>query len=124
MTWPGDDPVGQLAQPESGAVRSRIKTAPLKLRVHHLFALTAVMAALLAISGPREIQGFEIPATVKFIFSVLGVLYAILASVAITVVAYGVAWRCQGYLFFHEPGHWLLVTVSVEQLIHASFNLV
>jgi len=90
-----------------------------QLRLHHLFAATAVTAVLLAISGPRDYQGhgFDVPRLLQLTFIGLGIVLTILAAVAITFVAYGIAWRRQGYAFFHEPGHWLLVAIALSQLL-------
>jgi len=99
-----------LADPSPAQSRPR-------LRLHHLLALTAVMALMLAISGPRDVSSLEIPRILDVAFVTLGVVYTILASVAITIVLYGIAWRKQGLLFFNEPGHWLLVAIAASQLV-------
>lgn len=99
------------------ASRPRSDLPPLRLRLHHLFALTAVAAILLALAGPRDLSGLEAPPLLQLSFTGLGIVYTILASVAITFTAYGFAWRRQGRPFFDEPGHWLLVTIAVQQLL-------
>jgi hypothetical protein len=99
-----------LADPSPAQSRPR-------LRLHHLLALTAVMALMLAISGPRDVSSLEIPRILDVAFVAWGVVYTILASVAITIVLYGIAWRRQGILFFNEPGHWLLVAIAASQLV-------
>jgi hypothetical protein len=82
------------------------------------------MAVLLAVSGPRHLEGFESPRLLNIGLTVVAVVYTLLASVAITIVGYGcIRWR-KGFVFFHEPGHWLLVEISIHQLIYAALSLV
>ncbi len=91
-----------------------------QLRLHHFFALTAVAAALLALNGPQQDDWgggvFEPSRLIKTIMSTCGILYVILAAVAITAVAYGIAWQRSGIDFFNQPGHWLLVEIAVMTL--------
>ena len=89
----------------------------LRLRLHHLFALTAVMAVMLAIGGPRDVRGVETPRLLQTFSITVGIVFTILTSVAITIVAYGIAWRRNGLTFFHQPGHWLLVMIAIERLV-------
>jgi hypothetical protein len=89
----------------------------LQFRLQHLVVLTAVIAVMLAISGPRDIRGIEVPHLVQLAFTGFGIIYTVLASVAITIVAYGVAWHRHGQSFFDEPGHWLLVAIAANQLL-------
>ena len=100
------------------SARLLLKPAPQQLRLHHLFTLTAVMALLLALSGPRSVRGFETPPLVEFIMNGVGVLYTIASSVAITIVIYGLAWKRKGYRFFDQPGHWLMVEITLQQLLY------
>jgi hypothetical protein len=90
------------------------------LRLHHLFALTAVAAVLLAINGPQQNywgQGdFQPPRLILALFTLWGVLYVLMLSVAVTAVAYGIAWQRRGLVFFDQPGHWLLVEIAVVGL--------
>ena len=76
------------------------------------------MSVMLAISGPRNMKGFEVPPIVDFALSGVGVIYTIASSVALTIVAYGLYWRRKGYRFFDQPGHWILVEVAVRQLLY------
>jgi hypothetical protein len=51
------------------------------------------------------------------------IVFTILTSVAITIVAYGIAWRQQGLVFFNERGHWLLVAMAAQQFVFAAIAL-
>jgi hypothetical protein len=91
-----------------------------RLRLHHLFALTAAMAVLMGLSGPRYDFGDQsggLPQLLKVILVAWGILYSILAAAAITVVAYGIAWRRRGILFFDQPGHWLMVEIAASAVL-------
>jgi hypothetical protein len=92
----------------------------IQLRLHHFFALTAVMAVLLTISGPPAQFGsspVEMPPMVKTFQAVFTALQQIPAAIAITALGYGIAARRRGELFFNQPGHWLLVEVSLMSLL-------
>ena len=93
--------------------------APPQLRLHHFFELTAVAAVLLAIAGPQRNFGdakFQAPEIMMKFFAVVGVAYQIVAAVAITALAYGFAAYRRGQLFFNQPGHWILVEISLFTL--------
>jgi hypothetical protein len=94
---------------------------PPQLRLHHLFALTAVVAVLLAINGPQQDywSNSEIapPKLLLTLYTAWGVMYMLLLSVAVTAVVYGIAWQRQGLVFFDQPGHWLLVEIGVVGLL-------
>jgi hypothetical protein len=77
----------------------------------------AVMALLLAVSGPREIRGLEARPLIQAAFTAFGVFQALVASIAITIVLFGFWWRRQGQIFFDQPGHWLLVGIAVQQTL-------
>jgi hypothetical protein len=91
-----------------------------QLRLHHIFALTAVMSVMLGISGPRYNFGqraAQIPPLMQVAMTGWGVLHSILTSVAITAVGYGIALRRRGVPFFNQPGHWLMVDISATTVI-------
>jgi hypothetical protein len=91
-----------------------------RLRLHHFFSLTAVMALLLTIAGPQNyLMGgdIELPAPILVIQSVFGVAYEIPSAVALTALGYGIAAYRRGELFFNQPGHWLLVEISIVALL-------
>jgi hypothetical protein len=91
-----------------------------RLRLHHLFALTAAMAVLMGISGPQYDFGDEsvrVPQFLRVIQVAWGILYSMLAAVAVTVVGYGIAWQRHGVRFFDQPGHWLLVEIAVAAVL-------
>ena len=90
-----------------------------KLRLHHLFALTAVMAVLLAIQGPqrKDVNRDVVVAPLHIVpaeWGMWGVVYQILAAAAITVLVYGIADYRRGLTFFSQPGHWILVEIAVS----------
>jgi hypothetical protein len=91
-----------------------------QLRLHHFFALTAVAAALLAINTQQtelwKGMGFEPPRAIIQLTTAWMILNALLLAVAVTTVAYGIAWRRKGLAFFDQPGHWLLVEIAVTGL--------
>jgi hypothetical protein len=91
----------------------------IQLRLHHFFALTAVMAVLLAVRGPQQFgeSPVKMPPAVVTIQAVFSVLYQIPAAVALTALGYGIAAYRRGELFFNQPGHWLLVEVSLMSLL-------
>jgi len=88
---------------------------PPRLRLHHLFALTAVMSFLLAVNSPHwnaSYEGFTMPPPLKSALVITGVLYTVIASVAVTATAYAIYWQRQGLVLFHQPGHWLLAETA------------
>ena len=94
--------------------------APQQLRLHHLFVLTAVMSFLLAVSAPQwnvRYEGFEMPPAVRTATLVTGVIYTVIASVAITATLFGIYWQRQGFVVFHQPGHWLMVEIAAATLV-------
>jgi hypothetical protein len=119
-----DGAVGETSQsleddriPEEEFLRDRPRT---QLRLHHLFALTTVMAVLLTIAGqpPQFAKStIEMPPAVKTFQAVFTALQQIPAAVAITALGYGIAAYRRGELFFNQPGHWLLVEVSLMSLL-------
>src|SRR5262245_54412506 len=92
-----------------------------QLRLRHLFALMAVMAVLLTVSRPQRIDFGNLP--VKFpaqIYAVQAVAVAIQqipASIALTALGFGIVGYRSGKLFFNQPGHWLLVELSLLSLL-------
>jgi hypothetical protein len=91
-----------------------------QLRLHHLFALTAVAAVLLALHGqqPDYWSGtdFETPRLIMTMMTAWIVFYVLLVAVAVTALAYGIVWQRMGLVFFNEPGHWLLTEIAVTGL--------
>jgi hypothetical protein len=91
-----------------------------QVRLHHLFTLTAVAAVLLALNGPQQDYWagteFEPPRLMVTMMTAWSVLYVLLVAVALTVVAYGIAWQRMGLTFFNHPGHWLLVEIAIAGL--------
>jgi hypothetical protein len=105
---------------ETTANEARFRGNRPQLRLHHLFALTAAMAVLMGISGPQYDFGDEsarVPQLLQFGLVVWGILYSILAAVAVTIVGYGIAWRRQGIHFFDQPGHWLMVEIAATAVL-------
>jgi hypothetical protein len=102
---------------------------PPQFRIHHLFALTAVMAVMLAIGGRRPMPFMmgplpnEVPGPIGAVIIGWGVVNTILYSAALTNVAYGIVWRRGGMPFFHQPGHWLLVDVCILGIQSAASQL-
>jgi hypothetical protein len=95
-------------------------TARPQLRLHHLFALTAIAAVMLALNGPQtDYWGetdFKPSPPILTLITAYGVLYVLLISVALTAIAYGIAWQRQGIVFFDQPGHWLMVEIGITGL--------
>lgn len=91
-----------------------------RLRLHHLFVLTTVMAMMLAIQGPRQNyasgQYQPSPLLINVMF-VLGIANTVLSSAALTVLGYGIAGYRRGLRFFNQPGHWLLAEISLAALL-------
>jgi hypothetical protein len=104
---------------ETPTDHSRDTTRP-QLRLHHIFALTAVAAVLLAIQGQLPDYwantGFEPPRWVITSMMAWLVINALIVAVAVTAVAYGIAWQRMGLTFFDQPGHWLLVEIAATGL--------
>jgi hypothetical protein len=90
-----------------------------QLRLHHLFALTAVMAVLLAIQGPQPSDSNAETSPQPFIgmFWLSWVVGQILAAAAITALAFGIARYRRGRAFFNQPGHWLILEISIATLL-------
>jgi hypothetical protein len=91
-----------------------------QLRLHHLFALTAVAAVLLALHGQQpdywSNSEFAPPRVILSLMTGATVIYVLIVSVAVTAVAYGIYWQRTGQAFFDQPGHWLLVEIAVVGL--------
>ena len=81
------------------------------LRIHHILVATAVTAVFMSIA--QTLRRDDIGGVYSFIASGLGVIYAVCGSVALTAVGFGLIWRQKGIAFFHQPGHWLLVTLAL-----------
>jgi len=78
------------------------------------------MAVMMGISRPNyQIANEAIEISQPFQTTLLahGIVYSILASVAITVTAYGIAWRPMGLIYFNQPGHWLMVEIAVATVL-------
>jgi hypothetical protein len=92
-----------------------------------MFALTAVVAVLLGIIGPRGTvltdNASPFPQWWQALAVGYSVVHTILSAVAVTFVAYGIAWQRRGIRFFHEPGHWLLVEICVTTMLLAVSQL-
>lgn len=89
-----------------------------RFRLQQLFVLMAVMAVMLAVSGPP--QSFpEEPESEAYqhLMTAWTVVTAILNSVALTVTGYGLVWRRRGGAFLVQPGHWLLLVMSIAALV-------
>ncbi len=99
-----------------------------QLRLHHLFALTAVMAVLLAIQGPhrKDVNRDVVVGPLHIVpaeWGIWGVVYQILAAAAITVLVYGIAGYRRGLTFFSQPGHLVLVEIAVSTALVFPFQL-
>jgi hypothetical protein len=106
-----------ISSVDSAPLQSAADSAKLpKFRTQQLLVLMAVVGVVLAISGPREIRGLDISPLAQMVFTVAGIIYTVVASIAITIVGYGVVWHRRGRWFFNEPGHWLLISVAADQL--------
>jgi hypothetical protein len=92
---------------------------PQRLRLHHLFVLTAVMAVLLAIQGPQRdyfTGNYQPPPALRMLWLVVGIAHTILSAAALTVLGYGIVGHRRGLRFFDQPGHWLVVEISLTAL--------
>jgi hypothetical protein len=91
-----------------------------RLRLHHLFALTSVMAVMMGLSGPQYDFGpqpADVPQLLRIILVCWGLVYSLLTSIAVTIVAYGIAWKRSGARFFDQPGHWLMAEIALASLL-------
>ena len=82
------------------------------LRIHHLLAATVTAAILLSLHEvlrERDVMGFS-----AFFRSGQGIAYILVAALSLTLALFGLRWRHQGLAFFHQPGHWLLVSNSLS----------
>src|SRR3954453_2019930 len=92
----------------------------LRLRLHHILVLTAVVAVLLAINGPVLNYGSNNynPADFFRILSLsLYTSHTLLSAVALTALGYGIAWHRRGTRLFNQPGHWLLLDISIRAFL-------
>lgn len=117
----GDDAAPPVVEDERISEEEfRSKRPRIQLRLHHFFALTAVMAVLLTIAKPQtdfNNPGMQMPESIQTVQAAFYTLYQIPAAVALTALGYGIAAYRRGELFFNQPGDWLLVEVSVETLL-------
>jgi hypothetical protein len=105
---------------ESQARPSASTESLLRLRLHHLFVFTAVMAVLLAIQGPHQREANPTFAPLHVIpaaWGIWGVVYNLFVAGAITALAYGVVGYRREAPFFDQPGHWLLVEIAISTLL-------
>jgi hypothetical protein len=99
--------------------RTLLDDRPQRLRLHHLFVLTGVMAVLLAINGPHKeytSPNYEPPPLLRVLWLVVGIAHTILSAAALTALGYGIAQYRRGLRFFDQPGHWLLAEISLTAL--------
>jgi hypothetical protein len=112
-------PPSDGAEDVAPAHRTLLDDHPQRLRLHHLFVLTAVMAVLLAINGPHRDYAnanYEPPPGLRMLWLVVGIAHTILSAAALTALGYGIAWYRRGLRFFDQPGHWLLAEISLTAL--------
>lgn len=115
-----DSPFVSMDQTEPAHEAPREEESP-RLRLHHLLVLTAVMAVLLAINGPERNYGnvnYKPPQFFRISSLALGTAHTLLSAVALTALGYGIAWHRRGMRFFDQPGHWLLVDISIGALLY------
>jgi hypothetical protein len=82
------------------------------LRIHHIMLATVTAAVLLSfheVLRQRDVAGFSM-----FFRSGHGIVYTIVTALSFTLTLLGVWWRRHGIPFFHQPGHWLLVSNSLS----------
>lgn len=82
------------------------------LRIHHIMLATVTAAILLSLHEvlrERDVIGFT-----TFFRSGHGIAYTIVAALSCTLLLIGLWWRRQGVRFFHQPGHWLIVSNSLS----------
>jgi hypothetical protein len=88
--------------------------------------LTAVLALLLAIQGPQR-NTMDSPSAAQHVplslWVIWGIAYQVFEAAAITVLAYGIAGYRRGAQFFNQPGHWILVEISVTVLLGIPISL-
>lgn len=107
----------ELTPVETIPAPTHVLPAPQRLRLHHLFVMTAVLAVLLFANRPAESPGFTMPPAVKLVFEAVVVCSDIINAIAITAILQGLVWRRRGYMFFHEPGHWIMVSMTISALV-------
>jgi hypothetical protein len=98
-----------------------------RLRLHHLLAMTAVFAVLMAIVGQGwnfDTPSFKAPSFLRGFYLVYNVAYQFVAAVAITAFGFGLAAYRRGRPFFNQPGHWILLDLSVLSLFTLPMMLV
>jgi hypothetical protein len=93
-------------------------TNPPPLRIHHLLVATTVVAVLLSIND--VLRRNDVMGVSQFITSAHGVIYTIVTGLSVTLVAFGFWWRHKGQMFFHLPGHWLLLEQSLGVCVFAA----
>jgi hypothetical protein len=81
------------------------------LRIHHILATTLVAAVLLSIH--EVLREHDVLGLSQFFRSAQGIAYTLATAIACSFVLIGCWWRHKGVPFFHQPGHWLLVSQSV-----------
>jgi hypothetical protein len=116
----GDAPFDSLDAMKPGVATPLYDDRP-RLRLHHLLVLTAVMAVLLAINGPMRNYAsdkYKPPEFFRILSITLGTAHTLLSAIALTAFGYGIAWHRRGMRFFDQPGHWLLVDVSIGALLY------
>jgi hypothetical protein len=91
-----------------------------RLRLHHLFAVTAVFALLISVTGQGwyyDTPGFKAPSFLRGFYLIYNVAYQFVAAIAVTAFAYGLAGYRRGQPFFNQPGHWILLDLSLLSLL-------
>lgn len=117
----GDQAAAPAVEEERISEEEFLEKKPrLRLRLHHFFALTAVMAVFMAISGSQMQYAYAnspFPESFRGMQAVLSTIYQIPTAVAVTALGFGIAAYRRGELFFNQPGDWLLVEISAVALI-------
>ncbi len=87
-------------------------------RVKYFLALIAVMAVLLAYTGPWQVSVASMPRFTAFARDVIRVTHEICTPAAITIVLFELVLYRKGYWCFDQPGHWLLVEIALHQTLY------
>lgn len=103
---PGEPSPAGPASEDVNAAQARPTSPP--LRIHHIMAITAVAAVLLAVG--QQLRHAKQTGLEQLFASTWGAMYILSTSISVTLVLFGFVWRRRGYAFFSLPGHWLLLT--------------
>ncbi|WP_425396260.1 hypothetical protein [Aeoliella sp.] len=85
---------------------------PPRLRIHHVFLLTVVVALLASML--RAFPGWsELGETQEMVWKTYQAIVAILIATGVTITGLGVWWRWRGFAYWDQPGQYIALFYAI-----------